>query len=174
MHKRPGRALKFYVKLTRHPGTPESVGRGAAAGLFTAFIIPAGHMLAAFPVAMLVRGTRSVALLLTWIVNPLTISIIYPAQCWLGSYIIGKPLSYETIHRMVSRITAEPSFEALRELGGDIIASFFAGGVLLGTVAATAGYFSATALVKRHRGHKADKKARRGEQFKMKECQECD
>lgn len=174
MRKRPGRTLKFYLKLTRHPGTPESVGRGAAAGLFTAFIIPAGHMLAAFPIAMLVRGTRSVAMLVTWVVNPLTIPVIYPAQCWLGSYITGRPLSYASIRRMVARIIADPSFETAGELGGELIISFFAGGVLFGTVAATSGYFCTTALVKRHRMRKTAKKNRRMNRSETEECRECD
>jgi uncharacterized protein (DUF2062 family) len=170
MRKRPGKSLKFYLRLMRHPGTPESVGRGVAAGLFTAFIIPTGHMVAAFFLSVLVRGARGAAVLSTWITNPFTMPILYPFQCWLGSFIIGRPLSYALIKRLVSDAIYDPSMKTAGALGGELILSFFAGGVLLGTGAAAAGYFCTTAMVRRHRIRLAERKKVRKNRWKNKEC----
>ncbi len=158
MRKRSGRSFKFYLRLMRHPGTPESVGRGVAAGLFTAFVVPVGHMLVAFPAAMLVRGARGAAVLSTWIINPLTVSVIYPVQCYLGSFIIGRPLSYALMKQMVLDAVHHPSLKTAGALGGELVISFFAGGILLGTLAAIIGYFCTTAMVRRHRTHRAARK----------------
>ncbi len=151
MRKRPRNSLKLYLRLMRHPGTPESVGRGVAAGIFSAFIIPAGHMLLAFLLAMLVRGARGAAVLSTWIVNPLTISVLYPVQCYLGSYLIGDPLSYTLIKRLVMDFVDNLSWETAWALGGELMASFLAGGLLLGSAFAVIGYFCTTEMVLRYR-----------------------
>lgn len=145
------RLLKLYLKLVRNPGTPESVGRGVAAGLFVSFLLPAGHMLLAFPLAMLVRGARGAALLATWVVNPITIPLIYPAQCYVGSFIIGDLLSFPEIRQLLSDVMAAPSWSSVCELGGELIASFFAGGLILGIAAAVIGYFLTTGMVRRYR-----------------------
>jgi uncharacterized protein (DUF2062 family) len=135
----------------RHPGSPESIGRGVSAGIFSAFIVPAGHMLLAFPLAMLVRGARGAAVLATWIVNPLTIPVVYPVQCYLGSFIIGKPLSYALIKELVLDVHHNPSMQTAGALGGELIFSFFAGGLLLGSLLAVIGYFCTIEMVQRHR-----------------------
>jgi hypothetical protein len=142
----------------RHPGTPESVGRGVAAGLFSAFIIPVGHMLLAFPLAMLVRGARATAVLSTWIINPFTVPVLYPAQCYLGSYLIGDPLSYGLIKRLVLDAMTDPSLKTAGALSGELIASFLAGGLLLGTVLAIAGYFCTIVMVRRYRARRVRRK----------------
>lgn len=135
----------------RHPGTPESIARGVAAGLFSAFIVPFGHMLLAFPLALLVRGARATALLATWVVNPLTVTVLYPVQCYIGSFLIGPPLSYELIKRLVLDLHNNPSMETAGALGGELFASFFAGGLLLGGLSAAIGYFLTQAMVRRYR-----------------------
>ena len=170
MRKRSGKSVKFYLKLMRNPGTPESVGRGVAAGLFAAFIVPAGHMLLAFPLAMLVRGARGAALLSTWVVNPLTVSVIYPVQCYLGSFIIGDLLSYPEIKQLVLDAMTNPSLKTVGELGGELIVSFLVGGMLLGTLAAIPGYFCTIVMVQRYRAQRARRKATRIDCRKMGDC----
>lgn len=154
----------------RHPGTPESIGRGVAAGFFSAFIIPAFHMPLAFLLAMLVRGAKGAALLATWIVNPLTISVVYPVQCYLGSFIIGDLLSYPEIKQLVLDALAHPSWSAMWELGGELIFSFFAGGLILGTAVALIGYFLTTVMVRRYRARRNERKTARMSRSKKEEC----
>ena len=153
-----GKALKIFLRLMRHPGTPESVGRGVAAGFFTALILPGGHMVAAFLLAMLLRGARGTAVLATWITNPLTIPFIWPAQCYLGSLLIGRPLSHKLIEHLLWNAVHTPSMQTLGELSSELIASFFAGGALLGVVLALIGYFVTVAMVRRHRARLAGRK----------------
>jgi uncharacterized protein (DUF2062 family) len=156
MRKQSEKSVPFFLRLIQHPGTPESVGRGVAVGLFSAFIIPAGHMLLAFPLAMLVRGARGSAVLATWIINPLTLSVIYPVQCYLGSFMIGNPLSYDLIKQLVTDFFDNLSWKTAWALGGELMASFFAGGLLLGAVVAIIGYFFTTEMARRYRARRSN------------------
>ena len=170
MRKRSGHSFKFYLSLIRHPGTPESIGRGVAIGFFTAFIIPAGHMLTAFLLAIPARGARGIAVLATWIVNPLNMPVVYPAQCYLGSFIIGHPLSYTLIRQLVLDAFQHPSLKTVSALGGELVASFLAGGVLLGAVAALTGYLCTTEIVRSYRARRAKKKELWANRRKIEEC----
>jgi uncharacterized protein (DUF2062 family) len=169
-----GKALKMFLRLMRHPGTPESVGRGVAAGFFTAIVFPGGHMVAAFFLAMLVRGARGTAVIATWITNPVTIPLIWPAQCYLGSFLIGRPLSHELIEHLLWDAVHTPSRATLGELSSELIASFFAGGLLIGTLLAIAGYFATLGVVRRHRRRLAGRKAHRIKLWKQKGQKPCD
>lgn len=161
-----GKALKFFLRLMRHPGTPESVGCGVAAGFFTAMVLPGGHMVAAFLLAMLLRGARGTAVLATWITNPFTIPFIWPLQCYLGSFLIGRPLSHKLIEKLLWDAIHTPSIKTLGELSSELIASFFAGGALLGAVLAVVGYFCTIAVVRRHRARLAGRKQSRINRWK--------
>lgn len=161
MRKPQRKSVKFYLRLMRHPGTPESIGRGVAAGFFTAFIIPAGHMAVAFLLAVLIRGARGAAVLSTWITNPFTMPVVYPVQCYVGSFITGKPLSYSLIKKMVFSALHDRSLEAAGALSGDLIISFFAGGLLFGTIMAISGYFISIQMVRRYRIRRTFRKIRR-------------
>ena len=170
MRKRSGKWLKFFLRLTRQPDTPERVGRGVASGLFAAFVIPVGHMPLAFLLAMLIRGTRSAALLATWVINPLTLSVVYPVQCYLGSFIIGDLLSYPEIKQLVSDVMVEPSWGSFCALGDELIVSFFAGGLFLGIVVSIIGYFLTTKLVRVYRARKIKRKEARMLRRKTEGC----
>jgi uncharacterized protein len=145
----------------RHPGTPESVGRGVAVGLFSAFITPLGQMPLALLLALLIRGAKGSAVLTTWVLNPFNMPVIYSIQCYLGSFIIGDPLSYTLIKRLVSDILNNPSVETAGALGGELIASFLAGGLFLGISSAVPGYFCATAMTRRYRARRTRRKESR-------------
>ncbi len=153
-----GKSLKLFLRLMRHPGTPESIGRGVAAGFFTAFLLPGGHMVAAFLLAILMRGARGTAVLATWIINPFTIPFIWPLQCWIGSFIIGRPLSHKLIEHLLWNAVHTPSMQTLGELSVELIESFFAGGALLGVIVAVLGYFGTIIVVRRHRARLAGRK----------------
>jgi uncharacterized protein (DUF2062 family) len=169
-----GKSLKFFLRLMRHSDTPECVGRGVAAGFFTAMALPGGHMFAAFLLAMLVRGARGTAVLATWIINPFTVPLVWPFQCYLGSFLIGRPLSHALIEKLLWDAIHTPSMKTAAELSGELIASFFAGGLLLGTLLAAFGYFCAIALVRRHRARLAGRKEFRRNQWKLKGHGTCD
>lgn len=145
-----GRSI--YRKMMKHPGSPESIGRGVAIGCFAAFFIPFSfQMPVAFLLAVVFRAARILALVFTWISNPLTIAFLYPLQCYIGSYLIRRPLTYPMVTEMLSKILRHPSPGSLASVGTELMASFFAGGLLFGTIAALIGYFASIYIVKRHR-----------------------
>jgi uncharacterized protein (DUF2062 family) len=174
MRKRPGKSLKLYLRLMRHPGSPKSVGRGVAAGLFSAFILPGGHMLIAFLLAMLMRGAKGAAVLATWITNPFTIPFIWPVQCYLGSFVIGDLLSYPEIKRLLADALTSPSWSSVGTLGLELILSFIAGGALLGVLTAVPGYFITAIMVRRYRARRLHRKTAKMVCRKTKELKLCD
>ena len=144
-----------YLRLLQQRGSPESVGRGAAIGLLVAFAIPFSlQMLIAFPLAVALKAARLPALLFTWVSNPVTIPVLYPLQCYVGGFLIGHPFSYASIREQLSRLFANPSWGELGSLGAELVAAFFAGGLLFGFVSAAAGYVVVVRLVREYRERK--------------------
>ena len=169
MRKRSGKSFKFYLRLMRHRGTPECVGRGVAVGVFSAFITPIGQMPLALLLAWPFRAAKGSALLSTWITNPFNMPVIYSIQCYLGSFAIGDPLSYTLIKHLVSAAITNPCLKTAGELGGELILSFFTGGLILGTLSAVLGYFCTTEMVRRYRARRLHRKTAKIICRKMKE-----
>jgi uncharacterized protein (DUF2062 family) len=150
----------YYLKLVNHAGSPDYIGRGVAVGLFIAFFIPFGvQMVVAYALAAVVRAARIPAVALTWIANNFTVPVIYPVQCYIGSYIICHPLHYEYVKNTFLKVIREMSYKALFDLGVDLTIAFFAGGMLFGLVSGISGYFAAIWLVKRYRRKKQIRKS---------------
>jgi hypothetical protein len=63
-----------------------SVPRGVAVGLFVAVIIPFMHTVIAAILAIPLRANVAVAAILTWVVNPLTIPLMYVGAYRIGSW----------------------------------------------------------------------------------------
>lgn len=161
--------LQSYLRMMRHKGTPESVGRGVAIGLFIAFFIPFSvQMLIAFPLALWLRAAKFPALLFTWVTNPLTIPFVYPLQCYVGSWLIGLPFTYEYIRKTLGGLFRDPSFSSVLGLGGEIALAFFAGGFVFGLIAAVAGYITSVRLVLAYRQNKEQRKEQRMQLFKTR------
>ena len=99
------RLLRPFASHLRHPSlwrlNRRSVPRGVALGLFVAVIIPVMHTFVAALLAIPARANIWVAALLTLVVNPITIPIMY-----VGAYRIG---SWELHHdaSLVSPADAE-------------------------------------------------------------------
>jgi len=150
----------YYLKLVNQSGSPDYIARGVAVGLFIAFLIPFGvQMVVAYALASVVRAAKMPAVALTWISNNFTIPVIYPVQCYIGSYMIGHPLHYEYVKNAFLKVIKEMSYKALFDLGVDLTISFFAGGILFGLLSGISGYFIATWLVKRYRRERQIRKS---------------
>jgi hypothetical protein len=134
----------WYYKILRERGTPDFIARGWAVGLFVNFFVPCLFQAAtAIPLAFLFKGSRIAAFVGTFITNNFTIPLIYPAQCYIGGYLICNPLHYEQIKTALKEIMQNPSYEAIFQLGTHLVLAFFAGGAFLGIVSAIPGYFIA-------------------------------
>lgn len=148
----------LYLNLVKQSGTPESISRGVAIGFFTGFFIPfGGQMLIAIALAFIFKARKIPAMACTWITNPLTIPVIYPAQCYLGSKLIGHNLTFETIHKLIKNFIDAPSFETFNGLSSEIIITFFVGGTFLGLLAAVGSYFASYGMIISH-GKRAEAK----------------
>ena len=143
---------KLYLKIVKAEGTPECIARGVAVGLTVGLILPIGFQtLPALALAFLLKANKVLSWTFTCVSNPASVFILYPIQCWVGSYIVFRPLSLNSFSSRFSSLTEASSlsetFRALGELGADVMIPFFAGGVFFALVSAPIGYVVSRRLV---------------------------
>lgn len=163
--------LKIYITIIRQKGTPEYTARGVFLGLFIGLFIPfLFQIVTVLPLAFIFRANKIMAVAFTFVTNHVTIFFIYPVQCYIGSYLVGRPLSYEKVKAFFMEFFSKDiSYSALFKGGLDITMSFFAGGLLFAILASVPGYYISLHLVRRHRERVALKKARRQQKLLNKE-----
>ncbi len=148
--------LMLYSKIVREKASPEYIARGWAIGMFFGCFIPFGlQLVCSIPTAFLLKGSKIGATLGTLITNHFTIFIIYPAQCWAGSHLLGGTLSYHAIETAMADVLKEQSYEALMKIGWELVAAFFLGGALLSVIMTPLTYWFVKNLVIRYRNRKA-------------------
>ena len=145
------RALKR--AMTREKLPPESVAAGWALGMFIGCSVPFGlQLVVSVPLAMMMRVSKLGATLGTFITNPLTILFIYPMQTYVVNRLLFRgTLSYSRIAGM------EWTWRSVRSLGGDVMASFFLGGLFLAIIMTPLTYFVVRGVVRRSRAAKAER-----------------
>ena len=146
------RLSALYDKIVKEQKPAGFIARGWALGVFIGSVIPFGFQIyIALPLSFLLRCSKVGALTGTLITNPVTIIFIYPAQCWVGSRIIGRALSWDAVTRAMNDVLAHQDWATLMKLSGDLIASFFIGGFLLAAIATPIAYFGVLAMVRAYR-----------------------
>lgn len=150
------RAGKYwYWRIVRQSGTPESLARGMAIGMFIGIFIPAGgQIVIAVPLAHLCRGNKFLAFLGTCNSNNFTIPILYPLQCYIGGIVIQHPVSMKVIKSEISQFINDPSFSVLWTLGGHILIPFLVGGAIIGILVGILSYYITLGLVTQYRRRK--------------------
>ena len=138
------------IRILRDPLPPESVAAGWALGMFIGCAVPFGlQLIVAVPLAMMMRISKIGATLGTFITNPITIFFIYPAQTYaVNRLLFDGSLSFSYLTQM------EWTWQSVRRLGAEAVASFFIGGLLLAIILAPITYFAVRALVVRNRRRK--------------------
>ena len=134
---------KFYLKIVREKATPEYIARGWSIGMFFGCLIPMGlQLFCSIPTAFALKGSKSGAVLGTFITNHVTVFFIYPAQCWLGAKLLGIDSS-NIGSKVDAMIDALKNFSLLHPLdatmkflnvAGDLAAAFFVGGAIMALV----------------------------------------
>lgn len=146
----------YYFKFIRQSGEPEYIARGVALGLFVGLLIPFGLQIAVvLPLAILLKAAKIPSVVFTWVTNHFTIWIIYPVQCYIGSWALASPFEYSEIRDTMINVVEKQSFSSLFSLGWLVVASFFVGGLLFALVTSIPGYFMSLKAIKAYRRRKA-------------------
>ena len=152
------KSLKAYCrelreKVVHDPLPPEDVAAGWALGMFVGCAIPFGlQLVVSVPLALMMRVSKVGATVGTLITNPVTIFFIYPAQTWLVNLLLfDGSLSFSRL------VEVEWTWESVRKLGAEAMASFFLGGFFLAIVLTPITYCVVKRLVIRYRAFKKAK-----------------
>lgn len=157
----------IYMKLVRQSGAPDYIARGVAIGFMVGMVVPISlQTFVAIPLAFALKAAKIPAFACTWVTNPISVIFIYPIQCWIGSYLIGSPLTLQKSEQMLENVVHNFTWDAFSSLGWQIVVSFFAGGILFGAILAVPGYFISLYWVKKYREIKERKLKRRREKLK--------
>ena len=152
MHWLRERLSSLYERIVRERKSAEFIARGWALGVFIGSVIPFGvQIYIALPLSFLLKGSKIGALTGTLISNPLTILFLYPAQCWAGSRILGRDVSWATISDALKGVLTHQDWGSLSQLSGHLVTSFFAGGLMIAAVATPITYFGVVYLVRNYR-----------------------
>ena len=148
---------ELYGKIVKEQKPAGFIARGWALGVFIGSVVPFGFQIyISLPLSFLLRCSKVGALTGTLITNPISIVFLYPAQCWVGSRLIGRALSWDAVTKAMGDVLANQDWATLMKLSGDLIASFFVGGFLLAAVATPVAYFAVLAMVKSYRRRTGD------------------
>ena len=155
----------YYDKAVREKGTPEYIARGWGIGMFVGFAVPFGlQLMISIPLSFLLKGSKLGAVVGTFSTNHFTIFIIYPFQCWLGSWVICQPLTLTEIHEQLDELFLNQNYETLFSLGRTLLASFFVGGLVLAFISTPICYYGVKYLVIRYRRAKEMRKKKKLEE----------
>lgn len=134
-------------KMIADPLPPEKVAAGWALGMFIGCSIPFGMQLViSLPLAAMMRVSKIGASVGTLITNPVSIFFIYPAQTYAVNHVLfGGSLQFSKL------MEVEWTWEAVKSLGAEAMASFFLGGIFLGCVLTPITYFAVKKFVTRRR-----------------------
>lgn len=132
-------AKLILVRFVRLRGLPEEIAKGIALGIFIGMTPTFGlQMVIAIFFAYLLRENRLAAIIGVWVTNPLTAPVIYAIEYEVGRILLDIPRA---------TLPAEFSFGAFKNLGYDILAPLWLGGVVAGVLCGSLAYFVTLRLV---------------------------
>jgi uncharacterized protein len=127
--------LRYFGSLLHDPNlwhlTRHSSAGGVATGLFCAFIPLPIHMIVAAALSIILRVNLPLAVLFTWITNPLTFAPIFIFAYELGSKILNRP---------ARQLNIDFSFHWLTEKLVILWEPLLLGCLILATLSALTGY----------------------------------
>ncbi|MGL5058893.1 MAG: DUF2062 domain-containing protein [Microcoleus sp.] len=134
----------YYKRFLRLRGTPESIARGFAAGVFTGmFPIFGLQIVAGVALATLLRGNKILAAAATWISNPVTNLPICILNFQVGRWVLGSDRAFNP-----QNIT---SADRLLEFGTEFAIELLVGSCAVAAVCAVGSYFLALRAIRRAR-----------------------
>ncbi|MGG6296108.1 DUF2062 domain-containing protein [Leptolyngbya sp. AN02str] len=148
-HSQLPRQLRYvYHRLVRIQGSPEAIARGLAVGVFSGCFPWFGiQIVVAIALATLLRGNRIVAAAATWISNPFTYVPIFAFNFQVGQGLLGANLNGLQLNDITS-------WQAVTELGNELIVPLFVGSSLVGVVLSLMTYGSGLWLIRKARSRR--------------------
>ena len=142
-------------KMVRDPLPPEDVAAGWALGMFVGCSVPFGlQLIVSVPLSMMMRVSKIGATLGTFITNPLTIWIIYPAQTMAMGWLLGRDFSWDYILKAMRGVAKNSDWKTLLSLSGDVVVCFLLGGLALAIILTPITYFAVRTIVRSHRSRR--------------------
>jgi uncharacterized protein (DUF2062 family) len=135
--KRGNRFVRFlryrFIYIQRHSASPVKLAASVFIGIFSAFLVPAGHPIMAIFLAWGCRCNKTVACLATAIHLPPMYPLTWPLQYAIGSALIpGAPLWQDIESRLMHRQAPMDFLQQLLDMGLPFIAAFTLGGIVIG------------------------------------------
>jgi uncharacterized protein (DUF2062 family) len=150
--KRP--VLRFYDRFVKLQGDPNRLARGLALGIFIGFTPTMGiQMPIALLVAALLHQSKIAAMIGVWISNPLTAPILYGFTYFVGTTVLGMPLS--------EAFRMPHTWAELKLLSFDIFLPLWVGGILSGAVAYLPTYHFGLQSIRGYRAARSHIRGRR-------------
>lgn len=143
----------FYLRFGRLRGTPHSISRGLAFGVFAGcFPLFGLQTVIGVLLAIIFRGHKLAAAAGTWISNPLTYVPIFAFNYKLGEFVLRVGTGEDPI--------AFPqnwqSWSMLKDSGIDFVMTLFFGCLLVGIIASMGTYFISLRMLSRwHRRYRS-------------------
>jgi uncharacterized protein (DUF2062 family) len=114
------------------------------------------QLVVAIPLSFVFRGSKIGAALGTFITTPPTAIFIYPIVIWVGNKVINGNVTPEAAENLLKIFNDESlgfaeKWQSFAELGGELVAAFFAGGLLWALIMTPLTYFLVRFLVIRYR-----------------------
>ncbi len=159
--KKGNRLLRFfkllYTKMIRENASPDYIARGWALGMCIGCVIPIFcQLIISIPLSFVCRCSKVGAALGTFITTPPTAIFIYPIQIWVGNKLINGNISSESAGNLLAIFNDESlsfseKWSSFADMGGELVAAFFAGGIAWAAVMTPLTYFGVRFLVVRYR-----------------------
>jgi uncharacterized protein len=158
------RTLKYlHLRFIRLRGQPHELALGIALGIFAGSmpVIPFQTAFAVF-LALIFKGSKIAAALGTWISNPLNWYFLYFYSYKIGAWLIGLRRTHKGFHAVLASIhEGERAWlisKQMVEAGGEFMAAFLLGGLVLGAVFSIPSYFISLRMIRGFRAYRAHKR----------------
>lgn len=117
--------------------TRRAVAGGVAIGLFCGMLPLIGQMLLAAALAIYFRVNLPISVVFTWVSNPFTFAPLFLGAYRIGTWVLDIPMQYQRFHL---------SYEWFFRVFHDIWLPLMTGSLILGIIAAAAGYYGTVLL----------------------------